>query len=122
MKPEKITSFGLIGLFIVLMCACLEETPLSDGRFLGTWIPDEQTDTLIFTSDQLFYQTDTHEYNHSYVYSYTYTDITIQYKGPLEILVKPTTHPYELNQNELIIDFSKGCYGFEAVKSKYIRK
>jgi len=48
--------------------------------------------------------------------------ITIQYKGPNEIYVKPTTHPYKLNEDELIIDFTGGCYGFERAILKYNRE
>lgn len=32
------------------------------------------------------------------------------------ILIQPSTHHYELKNNELLIDFTNGCYGFESEK------
>ena len=104
-----------------MVFGCLEETSISDGRFLGTWTSPDVGDTLIFTSDQFFYKSDSFMHNHSYEYSYTNIDITIQYKGPNMIYVEPTTHSYEFYNDDLIIDFSGGCYGFESVVSKYTK-
>ena len=122
MIKDKKFSFGIFFLFVVVMCTCTEEIPLSDGRFPGTWISGEQKDTLIFTSDQFFNKSDPFwGIKHIYEYSYTNVDITIQYKGPNKIYVRPTTHPYELNEDKLINDFTEGCYGFDSAILKYNR-
>jgi hypothetical protein len=43
-------------------------------------------------------------------------EITVQYNGPLYILVQPSTHKFELENNQLVIDFTNGCYGFQSKK------
>ncbi len=57
-----------------------------------------------------------------YIYSYTIQDrkITMQFKGPLSVSVDPSTHSIKLKNNELILDFSNGCYGFK--KEVYVFK
>ena len=109
----------LIGL---IMWSCEKESNLPDGKFIGTWISTNTQDNLNFLSDSVFTKQFYDGLDHPFIYSYTYDSITIQYKGPLYILVLPTTHHYEFKEKELLIDFANGCYGFDKKVIKYIRK
>jgi len=116
---KKILTFIVIILLTVVAC---EKDSLPDGRFIGTWISEEKTDTLYFIDDQTFKQTAYDRVLHSYAYSYTEDSIKIQYAGPNFVLVRPSMHHYTLTRSTLTIDFSKVNYGFEQVKREYIRK
>ena len=122
----KLTTCGLIFIYLCLLSSCQKETLLSDGRFIGSWISTELDDTLIFLSDTVFEKPikfTTHVgINHRYIYNYTFNNITIQYLGPHKILVQPSTHHYKLRRNELIINFTNGCYTFERKEIKFIRE
>jgi len=111
----------IVILFFQVFISCNKDS-LPDGRFIGTWIAEDKTDTLYFIDDQTFKQTAYDRVLHSYAYSYTEDSITIQYAGPNFVLVRPSTHHYTLNNSTLIIDLQKVNYGFEPVKKEYTRK
>lgn len=118
----KIRFVSLIAiLFLQVFISCNKDS-LPDGRFIGTWIAEDKTDTLYFIDDQTFKQTAYDRVLHSYAYSYTEDSIKIQYAGPNFVLVRPSTHHYTLTNSTLIIDLQKVNYGFEPVKKEYTRK
>jgi hypothetical protein len=85
----------------------------TDNKILGTWISLDKSDTLDFVDNNSFYKTVGIPNDH-YNYSLEADSIEIQYKGVLKILVRPTKHKYQLDNNTLEIEFSnKMCYGFE---------
>lgn len=105
-------------LFLQVFISCNKDSIL-DGRFIGTWISEDKTDTLFFIDDHTFQQPAYDRVLHSYAYSYTEDSITIQYAGPNMILVRPSTHHYTLTNSTLILDLYKINYGFEPVKKEY---
>ena len=114
---EKILKYILISVSFWVIISCEKDFD-PDGRFIGDWkILTPANDTIFFKNESSF----TRKYHdglyHSFIYSYDQDSITIQYKGPNKILVQPSTHFYDLKNNELLIDFSNGCYGFS--KEKY---
>jgi len=101
----------VVSFWIVLSC---EKDFTREDRFIGSWkILTPDNDTIVFKNESNFTRKYYDGINHTFDYSYDKDSITIQYKGPNEILVPPSTHFYEFKNNELIIDFSSGCYGFD---------
>ena len=114
---EKILKYILISVSFLVIISCEKDFD-PDRRFIGAWkILTPDNDTIIFKSESSFTRKYYDGINHSFEYSYDKDSITIQYKGPNKILVQPSTHFYDLKINELLIDFSNGCYGFS--KEKY---
>ncbi len=104
----------IVLLSLLLFTLSCEKDFTPDRRFIGSWkILSPVNDTIIFKNESNFTKKFYDGINHTFDYSYDNDSITIQYKGPHMILVLPTTHFYELKNNELTIDFSNGCYGFE---------
>jgi hypothetical protein len=113
---RQISRYILIAVFFVVLVSCEKEFE-PDGRFIGTWeilTPDH--DTLLFSDESSFSRKFYDGLLHSFKYSYDSDSITIQYSGPNLILVQPSTHHYEFKNNQLLIDFTNGCYGFEPQK------
>lgn len=110
---KKILKYLLIAFSLWIVISCEKDfTP--DSRFIGSWkILTPDNDTIVFKNESNFTRKYWDGINHIFDYSYDNDSITIQYAGPNEILVLPSTHYYELKNNELIIDFSNGCYGFD---------
>lgn len=103
--------FLAVSFWMVLSC---EHNFISNSRLIGSWkilTPDH--DTIVFQNDSVFMRRYYDGVNHWFAYSYDQDSITIQYEGPNMILVPPSTHAYEINNNELTIDFTNGCYGFD---------
>jgi hypothetical protein len=121
MNRKVFTIVTITALFLLMTGAC-EKNSLPDGRFIGTWIAADKSDTLYFIDDHTFQQPAFDRVLHSYAYSYTEDSIKIQYAGPNFVLVRPSMHHYTLTRSTLTIDFSKVNYGFEQVKREYIRK
>ena len=103
----------LIAVSFVIIISCEKDfTP--DSRFIGSWkIMTPDNDTIVFKDESNFTRKYRDEITHSFDYSYDNDSITIQYTGPNMIGVPPTTHFYDFKNNELMIDFSNGCYGFD---------
>jgi len=113
---KKITNCLLIIVLISVLMSCEKEFE-PDGRFIGTWkILTPDNDTLSFKSESSFSRKFYDSMDHSFEYSYDADSITIKYNGTNMILVQPSTHHYEFKNNELLIDFTNGCYGFEFEK------
>ena len=86
-----------------------------DGRFVGSWkILTPDIDTLSFTDESSISRRYYDGLDPFFEYSYDRDSITIQYSGPNKILVRPSTHYYEFNNEGLLIDFTNGCYGFDS--------
>jgi len=88
---------------------------------LGTWVSTDLIDTLDFTSDTSFNKMYSGSPDY-FKYGLSKDSITIQYSGKLYIYVFPTTHHFQLNDQELSIDFSNGCYGFRKQILNFTRK
>lgn len=99
-------------LFSQVFISCNKDS-LPDGRFVGTWVSEEKTDTMIFIDDNTFKKPRPDGLLHTYVYSYTEDSITIQYAGPNLILTRPSTHQYTLTNSTLIIDLYKSNNGLK---------
>jgi hypothetical protein len=118
---KKISKYLLIAILISVMISC-EKGFKPDGGFIGTWkILTPDSDILTFKNESLFTRKFYDGIDHSFKYSYDQDSITIQYSGPNKILIQPSTHHYELKNNELLIDFTNGCYGFESEKYNLIK-
>jgi hypothetical protein len=112
---------SLMAILLLQVFISCNKDSLPDGRFIGTWIAEDKTDTLYFIDDQTFKQTAYDRVLHSYAYSYTEDSITIQYAGPNFVLVRPSTHHYTLNKSTLIIDLYKVNYGFERTLKVFLK-
>jgi hypothetical protein len=112
---KLLMKYVLFFVITVMLASCkkdVEVAPILAGKW-KVIVPD--SDTLVFNSDSFtrkFYDGITH----SYKYSIKNDAITIQYNGPLYILVQPSTHKFELENNQLILDLTNGCYGFQSKK------
>ena len=120
-------------ILLVLLYSC--ENRLITKNLIGQWVSENNIDTLNFindnklersvllksfrSEDQPFNQLNFYELKHSYDYSISSDEITLQYQGPFNISVMPSTHPCEIRGDILTIDFTKGCYGFESRISVY---
>jgi hypothetical protein len=116
----KALTFLIVTILLLSMGSCKKDS-LPDGRFIGTWIAVDKTDTLNFIDDQTFKSPGGDGLQHTFVYSYSEDSITIQYAGPNFVLVRPSTHHYMLTRSTLIIDLYKVNYGFDPVKKEYIK-
>ena len=113
----KLKYFLIFGSFLVVF-SC-EKDLVIDDSLIGNWeILTPDNDTIAFQNELSFIRRYNDKIDYSFKYSTNKDSVTIQYNGPNMILVQPSTHFYELKNNELSIDFSNGCYGF--VKEKYI--
>jgi len=111
---KTISKYLFVVVFSIILFSC-EKDFAPDRRFIGVWkILTPDSDTLFFSSESSFSRKTHDGIEHSFEYSYDKNNITIQYKGPNMILVQPSIHSYEIKNNELFIDFTDGCYGFES--------
>lgn len=123
---KRILSYIFPALLLLTLISC--EGSFHDGRFLGTWVSTDNLvltnnpDTLTFANEDFFSKSLGDNMQHPYKYSYDENSITILYYGTNLVLVQSTTHSYNLKNNELIIDFSNGSYGFDSKKITYIKQ
>jgi hypothetical protein len=94
----------------------------SNEMIIGTWVSENKADTLYVINNHLFNKELQVGIMHTFEYSLSKDSIIIQYKGPNKIRVIPTTHYYNLNGKELLIDFSNGCYGFNQEKETFFKQ
>jgi hypothetical protein len=112
--------YVLLFIIIIMFASCEKDVEVA-ASVVGKWkiiVPD--SDTLVFSSDSFtrkFYD----GLSHSFKYSIKMDEITIQYNGPMYILIQPSTHKFELDNNQLVIDFTNGCYGFQSKKYNLVR-
>ena len=110
---KKILKCLLITVSFCIVISC-ENDSIPNSKFIGSWkILSPINDTIVFKNESIFTRKFPDGIDHSFIYSHDNESITIQYKGPNMIGVQPSTHVYELKNNELTIDFSNGCYGFD---------
>lgn len=110
---KKILKYILISVSFLVIFSCEKDFD-SEKKLIGSWkILTPDNDTIVFKNESSFTRKYYDRLGHSFEYNYDNDSITIQYKGPDKILVQPSTHFYKLKNNELLIDFSNGCYGFD---------
>jgi len=108
----KIIKYLLIVYILVMVVSC-EVDSGPDNLFIGSWeVIAPHKDTIVFQNESYFTRVLYDGIRHSYDYSFGVDSITIQYKGPNMLLVQSSTHNYIFNDDELVIDFSNGCYSF----------
>ena len=107
----------LIGMF----SSCKKESD-STPVIIGTWISENKADTLYVTDDHVFNKSLHDGIQHTFEYSFNKDSVIIWYKRPNKILVLATSHYYTLKNQELMIDFSNGCYGFSPEKETFIKQ
>jgi hypothetical protein len=107
--------------FFALISGC-EKSHKDDYKpFLGTWISTDLADTIEFTTDKDFYKMVSGVRDH-FDYNLAKDKITIHYNGMQFIMVIPSTHRYELNGDQLTIDFRPSCYGFREQQVHFTRR
>ena len=116
---RSVNFFGVV-LLAGLLTSCQKTE--SENVIRGTWISEDKADTLFIIDDHLFYKLLNDGILHTFDYSLQDDSIVIQYKRPNKIMVVATSHFYTLRNRELMIDFSNGCYGFEAKKETFIKQ
>jgi hypothetical protein len=109
----------VITLTLIAVTSCKKNNDYK--KLLGTWISTDLVDTINFTSEHDFYKMFS-GFNDHFDYFSSDEIITIRYNGINKIAVLPTTHPYQINGNDLTIDFRPNCYGFRAQEIKFIKK
>ena len=118
-KLIQYISLIVITLTIIEVSSCKKNDDYK--TLLGTWVSKDLIDTLDFTSDTSFNKMYSGSPDY-FKYKLSKDSITIQYSGKLLIYVFPTTHHFQLNDQELTIDFRNGCYGFRKQIIYFIRK
>ena len=121
-KNKKTTLILLLLIGILASCDKVKDSSNNDN-ILGIWISTDKSDTLDFIDKTNVYKSNAFFRHDHYDYQLDIDSIEVGYKGILYVLVKPTTHKYNLDGNNLTIDFSnKSCYGFESNVMNYTRK
>jgi hypothetical protein len=118
---SNIFQIGLILICFSLISGCEKKYKDDYKLFLGTWISTDLVDTVEFTTDKDFYKMISGVRDH-FNYNLNKDKITIHYNGIQFIMVIPSTHPYELNGDQLTIDFRPSCYGFREQKVYFTRR
>jgi hypothetical protein len=114
----------LILYIIITFSGCKKNTNSENGDLLGTWISTDLVDTLDFTSDHDLYKMIDGIVDH-YGYSINADSIKIEYSGfqmPYIYIGPPNNRFFQLNGNDLTIDFKSPYYGFRAQIIKFKRK
>jgi hypothetical protein len=117
---KRSVNFIVVVFLAGLLTSCQKTE--SENVIRGTWISEDKADTLFVIDDHLFNKSLHDGILHAFDYSLQDDSIVIQYKRPNKIMVIATSHFYTLHNRELMIDFSNGCYGFEAKKEIYIKQ
>lgn len=92
------------------------------SSFKGTWISDNNADTLVFINDSIFTKSHFDGFESIFYYRIKKDSVTIQYRGPNKILVQPATNYFTLENNRFTIYLSNCAYGFDCVKKVYIKQ
>ncbi len=122
MKKLLYTGLAAIAILIMFGLNSCNDPKLPDGRFIGTWISTDLTDTLCFENEAEFIRLRATGFYDYFDYSYTKDSITVAYTGPMKILTRPTTHRYILENGKLMIDFTNECFGFDKKVMNYKKK
>ena len=115
MKRQRFNEIIFLLTFLVLVTSCEKSNSYSYKDLLGSWISTDLADTIEFTSDKDLYKLFSGVKDH-FDYGLSEAEITIRYNGMLYVLISPSTHPYNINEDQLTIDFRPSCYGFRGQK------
>ena len=122
MKIIILMSFYIMIVLVLASCEKNQDSSSQD-HILGTWISEENNDTLNFADSTNLLRSNINMHSDHYDYQLINDSIRIGYSGRLYIYVIPSMHKYLLNGNNLTIDFSnRHCYGFALQKINYTRK
>ncbi|MBT32440.1 MAG: hypothetical protein CMO01_22480 [Thalassobius sp.] len=119
---KRIIAISFFALTLMVGCSD-DEITISHEDLLGTWITLDKSDTLQFTSEIDFYKSSkTMSYDH-YSYQLLKDSLQIGYSGKMFVLVYPTKHQFNIDKDELMIDFSQvECFGFDSEKITYLKE
>jgi hypothetical protein len=117
---KAISIFALI--VLILSVSGCDKNTVDDKNILGEWVSSENADSLFFVDDSNFYHsTAAMRFDH-YNYSIEGDSIKISYNGIMMVLVADSKHHFELNGDDLMIDFfSIKGFGFPVRKMYYKR-
>ncbi|RUA07464.1 MAG: hypothetical protein DSY82_08040 [Flavobacteriia bacterium] len=111
--------FGVVVIMFVFS-GCVETVIPEDLN--GEWIAENIPDTLYIVDDSNFYHSNESMHYDHYDYSVEGNSLLIGYSGKMMIFVKKTKHEFELQGDDLTIDFSNEfCFGFPKEKINYKR-
>ena len=106
----------------LLFTGCEKTTVVNSEDLLGEWVAESKADTIRFVDKGNFFHSSKDFSFSNYEYSVEGDSMTVLYIGFLKIYVQPTTHYFELKEDELMIDFSNDqCFGFPKEKMHYKR-
>lgn len=119
---ESLLNRTILIVSVILLIATLASCNKDDWKkeaIIGTWVSVDRADTLVFLNEECF-EKNLHPGNMDlFLYSIEGDTIKIQYSGVNYICIIPSAHYFELEDNDLRIDFSNGCYGFPRKKMEY---
>ena len=127
MKKDRMNfrfSLILTTLIFILISGCEKNSVDIKSKLLGTWISTDLTDTIVFSSDHDLYKIIYRAGDH-YDYSLSKDSIFIRYNGtlmPFIYIGPPKNHFYQLNGDNLTIDFRPYCFGFLSQTTSFLRK
>ena len=104
-------NFAVFLILLTILTGCKKDEDFYAEKLIGTWVSSDLADTIEFVTTKDFYKNFYNLRDH-FDYKCVKDSITIKYNGTLMILVFPTTHPYQITNNRLTIDFRPSCYGF----------
>jgi hypothetical protein len=109
MKISKTLQFIFVLIYFFTVSCKKDQDLANQDNILGTWVSIDKSHTLTFMDNSNLWRHSDH-----YDYEIINDSIRIGYSGKLYIYVLPTNHRYNLNGNNLSIDFSnRSCYGFD---------
>ncbi|NPA36938.1 MAG: hypothetical protein GXO47_08830 [Chlorobi bacterium] len=113
--------FLLFSILLILISGC-NKGNAEQECLTGEWVSVNYADTLYIMDDNNFYHsTNTMHFDH-YNFSVEGDSIVISYNGLLMVLVADTRHHFELNGDDLMIDFlNNQGFGFPDDKVQYKR-
>ena len=96
---------------LTILTGCKKDEDYYANKLIGTWVSSDLIDTIEIATTKDLYKT-VYGIKDHFDYNCAKDSITIKYNGTLMILVFPTTHSYQITNDQLTIDFRPSCYGF----------
>jgi len=122
MKIKRYFQIVVVLMAVILFAGCEKTTVVNGEDLLGEWVVESKADTIRFVDKGNFFHSSKDFSFSNYEYSIDGDSMTVLYVGFLKIYVQPTTHYFELNGDDLMIDFSNvQCFGFPKEKLHYKR-
>lgn len=127
MKKDRMNCWFIVlfsTLTFIVISSCERNNNDVKSKLPGTWVSTDLADTIEFSSDNDLYKIINRVGDH-YDYILSKDSIFIQYNGtlmPFIYIGPPKNHFYQLNENELTIDFKPYCFGFLSQSITFIRK